>query len=155
MRIAKEFGLNYVLVHGTQGHEIAGYLAKEGARVITGPCLGDRSKPELSGMTLENPALLHRAEVQVAICTDHPETPIQHLPLCAAMAVKGGLEMEQALKAITIDAAQLAGVDNRVGSLTVGKDADIVVMSGVPLDWTSRVERVYIDGRLVAGGAVK
>ena len=155
VRIAKEFGLNYVLVHGTQGHEIAGYLAKEGARVITGPCLGDRSKPELSGMTLENPALLHRAGVQVAICTDHPETPIQHLPLCAAMAVKGGLDMEQALKAITIDAAQLAGVDNRVGSLTVGKDADIVVMSGAPLDWTSRVERVYIDGCLVAGGAVK
>ena len=152
VRIAREFHLKYVIVHGTEGYAIADYLAREGARVITGPCLGDRSKPELAGMTLANPALLHEAGVQMAICTDHPETPVQHLPICAAMAVKGGLAPEDALKAITLDAAALAGVADRVGSLTPGKDGDFVILSGSPLDWMTRVEQVYINGRLAAGG---
>ncbi|MEG1858597.1 MAG: amidohydrolase, partial [Pseudoflavonifractor sp.] len=84
VRIAKEFGLKLVVVHGTEGHLIADLLAQEHIPVITGPCLTDRCKPELAGQTLENPVLLAKAGVQVAICTDHPETPIQHLPLCAA-----------------------------------------------------------------------
>ena len=100
IRICKEFHLRYVIVHGTEGHLIPDLLAEEGAGVITGPCLGDRSKPELVGQTLDNPALLHRAGVKIAICTDHPETPIQYLPLCAAMAVRGGLDPEEALAAI-------------------------------------------------------
>ena len=117
--------------------------------MITGPCLNDRCKPELAGMTLANPALLARAGVEVAICTDHPETPIQHLPLCAAMAVRGGMEPEQALAAITLHAARIAGVDRRVGSLTPGKDADVVVTDGYPLDWSSRVKAVFLDGERV------
>ena len=100
VRIAREFGLRCVIVHGTEGHLIPDLLAREKIPVITGPALGDRSKPELANMTLENPALLRRAGVEVAICTDHPEVPVQYLPLCAALAVKGGLDPEEALAAI-------------------------------------------------------
>lgn len=155
MRIAKEFRLDYVIVHGTQGYEIADYLGKEGARVITGPCIGDRSKPELSGMTQELPKKLFEAGVKVAVCTDHPETPEQYLPLCAAMAVKAGLPAEEALKAITKNAAEIAGIGDRVGTLTVGKDADLVVTDGHPLDFMSRVELVFINGNVAAGGEKK
>ena len=146
VRIAKEFGLDYVVVHGTEGHLVADRLAAEGARVITGPCLGDRSKPELLNQSLENPVILARAGVKVAICTDHPETPIQYLPLCAAMAVRAGMAEEDALAAITRDAAEIAGLGERAGTLTPGKDADVVVLSGPPLDWRSKVTAVFIDG---------
>ena len=126
-------------------------LAKEGAAVITGPILGDRSKPELANMTPETPALLTMAGVKVAICTDHPEVPIQHLALCAGMAVKGGMLPEAALAAITRWPAEIAGLDGRLGTLTPGKDADLVVTSGHPLDWASRVSLVLIDGKRVSG----
>ena len=149
VRISKEFGLNYVIVHGTEGHLVADLLAQEGVGVITGPNLGDRSKPELLHLTLENPALLAKAGVKVAICTDHPETPIQYLPLCAAMAVRAGLDEETALAAITSTAAELGGVSHRVGSLTPGKDGDVVVTSGHPLDWQSRMTAVFINGNQV------
>ena len=146
VRICKEFQLNYVIVHGTEGHLIADLLAQEKAAVITGPCLGDRSKPELANMTLENPAKLLRAGVKIAICTDHPEVPIQYLPLCAALGVRGGLTPEEALAAITLWPAELCGIADRVGSLTQGKDADLVITSGHPLDWLSRVTAVIMDG---------
>lgn len=149
VRLSKEFGLDYVIVHGTEGYKVAELLAAEGVPVITGPCLTDRSKPELVGQTLENPALLAKAGVKVAICTDHPETPIQYLPLCAAMAVRGGMEEEKALAAITSAAAEIAGIDKRVGTLTPGKDADVVVTSGHPFDWNGRIKAVFIDGKQV------
>ena len=149
VRIAREFGLKLVVVHGTEGHLIADYLAQERVPVITGPCLGDRSKPELANMTLENPVLLQKAGVKIAICTDHPEIPIQYLPLCAAMAVRAGMDEEDALLAITLNAAQICGVDRRVGSLTPGKDADIIVSTGHPLDWKNRISAVFIDGKRV------
>ena len=149
VRLSKEFGLDYVIVHGTEGYKVAELLAAEGVPVITGPCLTDRSKPELVGQTLENPALLARAGVKVAICTDHPETPIQYLPLCAAMAVRGGMEEEAALAAITSTAAEIAGIEKRVGTLTPGKDADIVVTAGHPFDWNGRIKAVFIDGKQV------
>lgn len=149
IRICKEFGLRYVIVHGTEAHLISDLLVREGASVITGPCLGDRSKPELANMTPESPALLAKAGVKIAICTDHPETPIQYLPLCAAMAVKAGLDPESALAAITIRAAEIAGIQDRVGSLTPGKDADVVVTTAHPLNWLSRVRAVWIDGVLL------
>lgn len=149
IRISKEFGLKTTLIHGTEGHLIADFLAQEGASVITGPFLGDRSKPELVNLTVENPAILHKAGVKIAICTDHPCTPIQQLPLCATMAVRSGLPEEEALKAITINAAQIGGVDDRVGSLTVGKDADIIVTTGHPLDWKSQITAVFIGGEQV------
>lgn len=149
IRICKEFGLKYVIVHGTEGHLIPELLAQEGAGVITGPCLGDRSKPELVNMTIETPAILQRFGVKTAVCTDHPETPIQYLPLCAAMAIRGGMDPESALACITINAAQLAGIDDRVGSLTPGKDADVVVTSAHPLNWLSRVRLVIMDGKVI------
>ena len=139
----------YVIVHGTEGHLIPDLLAEEGAGVITGPCLGDRSKPELANQSLETPAILQRHGVKTAICTDHPETPIQYLPLCAAMAVRGGMDPESALACITIRAAELAGVAHRVGSLAPGKDADLTVTSSHPLNWLSRVRLVVMDGKVV------
>lgn len=147
IRIAKEFGLKCVIVHGTEAHLIPELLAQEGVPVVTGPCLGDRSKPELANMTIESPAVLMLQGVKVAICTDHPEVPIQHLPLCAAMAVKGGMNPEAALAAITINAAEIAGIADRVGSLTPGKDADIVVTSSHPINLLSRVRAVLIEGK--------
>ena len=151
VRIAKEFGLKCVIVHGTEAHLIPELLEQEGVPVITGPCLGDRSKPELANMTIESPAVLTLQGVKAAICTDHPEVPIQYLPLCAAMAVKGGMFPEAALAAITINPAQIAGIDHRVGSLTPGKDADIVITTGHPINLLSRVLAVFIGGVRVKG----
>ena len=151
VRICREFSLKYVIVHGTEGHLLPELLAAEGAGVITGPSLTDRSKPELANLTIENPAILARAGVPVAICTDHPVIPIQYLPICAALAVRGGLEPEEALAAITIHPARLAGLDKRVGSLEPGKDADIVVTTGHPLDWNGKVRYVFIGGKQVKG----
>lgn len=147
MRIAKEFDLDYVIVHGTEGHLIADILAKERARVICGPLLTDRSKPELYEQNAENPAILHRAGVSIAICTDHPEVPLNLLSMSASYACRAGLEKNTALRAITIDAARIAGLDKRVGSLAVGKDADMVLYSAHPFDMESRVLDVWIDGQ--------
>lgn len=149
IRIAKEFGLKCVLVHGTEGHLIPDLLEQENIPVITGPILGDRSKPELANMTIETPAVLTLQGVKVAICTDHPEVPIQYLPLCAAMAVKGGMTPEAALAAITINAAEIARIADRVGSLTPGKDADLVITSGHPINLLSRVSAVFVEGQKV------
>ena len=149
VRLSREFNLKYVIVHGTEGYKISDLLAAERAAVITGPCLTDRSKPELVGQTLANPALLAKAGVRVAICTDHPETPIQYLPLCAAMAVRGGMEEEEALAAITRNPAEIAGIDRRVGTLTPGKDADIVVTQGHPFDWNGKITAVFLEGKQV------
>ena len=149
VRIAREFGLKPVVVHGTEGYLVPELLAQANVPVITGPCLTDRSKPELVGQTLSNPARLRAAGVKVAICTDHPETPIQYLPLCAAMAVRGGMAPEDALAAITRDAAEIAGISKRVGTLTPGKDADVVVTSGHPFDWNGEVRAVFLNGKRV------
>ncbi len=149
VRLSREFDLDLAVVHGTEGYRVAELLARYQVPVITGPCLTDRSKPELVGQTLENPALLAKAGVEVAICTDHPETPIQYLPLCAAMAVRGGMEPEEALAAITSVPAHIAGIGHRVGTLTPGKDADIVVTTSHPLDWSSRVTAVFLEGKQI------
>ena len=149
VRICREYGLQFVVVHGTEGYRVTELLAAEGVGVITGPILTDRSKPELAGLTIENPARLAKAGVEIAICTDHPVTPIQYLPLCAAIAVRGGLEPEEALRAITLGGARLAGVAHRVGSLTPGKDADVVVTSGHPFDWNGSIRAVFLNGRRV------
>ena len=149
VRIAREFHLKCVIVHGTEGHLIPELLAREGIPVITGPALGDRSKPELANMTLKNPAILQSAGVPLAICTDHPEVPIQYLPLCAALAVKGGMDPEDALAAITINAARIAGLDGALGSLTPGKQADIVLTSGHPLELLGQVNMVLLAGQRI------
>ena len=149
VRIAKEFHLKCVIVHGTESHLIPRLLEQEGIPVITGPILGDRSKPELANMTPETPAVLTLEGINAAICTDHPEVPIQYLPLCAALAVKAGMTPESALASITSRAAEIAGIADRVGSLTPGKDADIVITSGHPINLLSRVRAVFIEGQRV------
>ena len=149
VRIAKEFSLDYVLVHATEGYLVSDILAREGARVIAGPIIGDRSKPELAKQRVTNAAELAKAGVPVAICTDHSEVPIQYLPLSAALAARAGMDRETALAAVTLTAAELGGVAHRVGSLTPGKDADMVLCVGHPLDLDSRVEAVFIDGQRI------
>ena len=149
VRLGREFGLDCTIVHGTEGHLVADFLARESVPVITGPFLMDRCKPELGQLTMENTAILARAGVQTAICTDHPETPISLLPFCAAMAARAGMDEEEALAAITINAACICGVGDRLGSLSPGKDADVVVMDGHPFHWRTRAVHVFIDGQEV------
>lgn len=154
LRIGREFGLKTVIVHGTEAHQIAPLLAETATPVITGPLFGDRSKPELRCQRLENTALLSAAGVPTAICTDHPENPIQYLTFGAALAVQAGLDAERAMAAITLRAAEIAGIADRVGSLTPGKDADIAVFSACPLELGTKAERVFINGTLVSGIAI-
>lgn len=146
IRIATEFDVDYVIVHGTEGHIIADILGELECPVITGPSLGNRSKPELSNMTIENAHKLQKAGASVAICTDHPETPIQYLSLCGGLAVKGGMSPEDALASITITPAKILGLAHRIGSLAVGKDADVVVSTVHPLDFLGNITAVFIDG---------
>lgn len=149
IRIAGEFGLDYVIIHGTEGHLVADLLAAKGVRVVTGPIIGDRGKPELANQQVENAAKLARSGVPIAICTDHPENPIQYLPLAAGVACRAGLEEEAALRAITIDAAKIGEIDHRVGSLKVGKDADFTLWEGNPLSLEGRILGVWINGERV------
>lgn len=153
IRIAKEFNLRITIEHCTEGYLIADRLLEEGIPAIVGPLLTDRSKIELRNQSLKAPGILSRAGVKVAIMTDHPCTPVQYLPLCAAMAVKEGMDETEALKAITINAAEITGIDDRVGSLAPGKDADMVIMDGAPLELKSRVLYTIIDGKVVYQGA--
>lgn len=149
IRISNEFHLNYVIIHGTEGHLIAGRLVKEGTRVLAGPFLCDRSKPELKNLTPTSPGIMANAGVLTAIVTDHPVIPLQYLPTCAGLAVREGMKYEDALKAITINPAKICGIDNRVGSIEVGKDADLVVFDTNPLEMTSKPKYVIANGKIM------
>lgn len=147
IRIAKEFDLDYVIIHGTEAYLAPDIMAQEQARVVTGPNLLDRCKPELRNMSFSGPVVLTHHGVLCSICTDHPETPLQYLSLCAAMAMRSGLTRQEALAAITIQPARIAGLDKQIGSLEVGKDADLVLATGDPLELETRIEGVYSLGR--------
>jgi len=147
IRIAEEFGYELVIDHGTEAHLVADKLAARGIPVIIGPLFTTRSKVELRNRSLANPGKLHRAGVTIAITTDHPVVPINFLVHQATLAVKEGLDRDAALKALTINPARILGIDGRLGSLTVGKDADLCIWSGDPLDVMQRVERAFIDGQ--------
>ncbi len=150
IRIAKEFGVDITLDHCTEGHLIAGDLAKEGRPAIVGPTFGHRTKFELKNTDFSTPRILNEAGVKIAITTDSPVIPIHHLPMCAGLAVGAGLDEMEALKAITINAAEIVGIDNRVGSIEPGKDGDIVVIDGNPFrDLNYKVECTLIDGKIV------
>ncbi len=149
IRIADEFQLDYVILHGTEAHLIVDWLKEELVPVVTGPIFGDRSKPELSNQRMDNTATLMHAGIQTAICTDHPENPEQYLPMAAALCAKYGITEEEAMAAITREAANIAEIADRVGTLEVGKDADIAVFRGSPLDLNATVEAVFIDGHRV------
>lgn len=150
LRIKREFNLNMTIEHGTEGQLIADLLAQEGVGVCVGPFLTDRSKPELAHLSLRTAATLSQAGIPISIICDHPVTPEKFLPLCAAMAVKEGLDSDAALRAITIDAAKLCGIAGRVGSLAVGKDADIVWLDAHPLSLDARVQSVIIGGEVLS-----
>ena len=146
LRIAAEFGYDLVIDHGTEGHLLADLLAARNIPVVIGPLLTSRSKVELRNRSLTSPGLLAAAGVTIAITTDHPIVPVHFLAYQAALAVKHGLDRETALRAITINPARIVGIADRVGSVAPGKDADLVIWSGDPLDVQSRVERVLVDG---------
>jgi imidazolonepropionase-like amidohydrolase len=147
IRIAEEFDLDLTLEHATEGYKIADVLAEKQIPVTAGPILFSRVKYELKEMTPKNPGIMSKAGVKVAIQTDEMSA-VKYLSINAALAVREGMPEEDALKAITINAAEIIGVDDRVGSLEVGKDADIGVFSGHPLDYRSVVELVLVDGQV-------
>lgn len=149
IRIGKEFDLDYVIVHCTEGHLVADILRKEGIKAICGPFLTDRSKPELKNQTAAGIGILRKAGVPCALCTDHPVIPIQYLPLCAGVAVGAGLDWDEALRSVTIDAARIAGIEPRVGSLAPGKDADLLLVDGDPFIPYVHPEKVFVGGEEV------
>ncbi|WP_410208845.1 amidohydrolase [Fusobacterium sp.] len=149
IRIAKEFDINMTLDHSTGAAEIADELAKEKFDMIVGPSLGHRTKVELAHKSFKTAGILNKAGIKISITTDSPVIPLHHLNICAALAVKEGLDKWEALKAITINPAEILGIDNRVGSLDTNKDADIVIWSGEPLDIMSQVLYTIIDGKVI------
>ncbi len=150
LRIAKEFELDITLDHCTEGHLIAEDLVKENKPALVGPSLSEKSKYELKNLTFETPKILNEAGVEIAIITDSPVIPLQYLSLVAGLAVKSGLKEEEAWKAITINPAKISGIDQRVGSLKEGKDADIVIFEGNPLkNIDSKPKKVIINGKII------
>ena len=149
LRLADEFGYDLVIDHGTEGYLIADKIAAARVPVVTGPLITARSKVELRNRTMANPGLLAAAGVTVAIATDHPVVPVHLLIVQAALAVREGLDADTALRAVTITPARIMRVADRIGSLVPGKDADVAIWSGDPLDVMSRVEAAYIGGREV------
>ena len=149
VRIAEEFDIDISWEHATEGHRIADWIAKKGIPCIYGPALMGRGKWEMRELDFKTPKVLYDAGVKLALQTDAIGRSIQFLPVAAAFAVKHGLPYDEALKAITINSAEILGVADRVGSLEVGKDADIRILSGEPLDIMSHVELVLVEGEVV------
>ncbi len=151
LRLAREYNLDLVLVHCTEGYINAEKLAAEKARAIVGPLISTRTKPELIGLRDENPAILKKAGVEVAICTDHPEVPIQYLPLSAGIAVRAGMDHGDAIRAITSVPAKILGLGNKIGAIAPGLDADIAVFKGDPLSVYETPVYVIAGGKIVKG----
>lgn len=152
IRICREFKLRYTLDHCTEGYLITDKLkealSEDCEGIIVGPLLTDRSKIELKNLSFKAPKVLEQAGIEYAMMTDHPVTPEQYLPICTAVAVREGASEESALKAITINAAKITGIADRVGSIEVGKDADIAVFSGHPFDFRSRCVLTLVNGKV-------
>ena len=152
IRICREFKLRYTLDHCTEGYLITDKLkealSEDCEGIIVGPLLTERSKIELKNLSFKAPKVLEQAGIEYAMMTDHPVTPEQYLPICTAVAVREGASEEGALKAITINAAKITGIADRVGSIEVGKDADIAVFSGHPFDFRSRCVLTLVNGKV-------
>lgn len=149
IRIAKEFDVLLTLEHCTEGHLIADQLAKEGYPAVIGPSFGNKSKFELNQKTFDTPGIMVKAGVKIAIMTDSPVIPLEYLPMAAALAHKAGLDEMEALKCITINPAEILGIADRLGSIEVGKDADLVIWNGHPFDLQSKVAYTLVDGKVV------
>ena len=149
IRIGKEFNIDITIEHCSDGDAVAPILEREQLPVMLGPTLSDRSKPELRNLTFDTYKNLSDRGLDVAIITDHPEITIENLPLCAAMAVKHGMDEKKALEAITITAAKNCRIDDKIGSLAVGKDADIAVFTDLPTRFDAVCAMTFIDGKRV------
>jgi imidazolonepropionase-like amidohydrolase len=149
LRLADEFGYDLVLDHGTESYLIADRVTERGVPVLYGPLIISRTKVEVRDRSPQAPGILQRAGVKVCIITDHPVVPIDYLVVQAAIAAKEGMDHDEALRAITLNPAEVLGVADRVGSLEVGKDADVVLWSGDPLDVRNRARRVWMQGSQV------
>lgn len=148
VRIAREFRLRMTLDHCSEGHLILAELKEAGVPAIVGPDMASRNKIEVQNMAFKTAGLLSQAGILTAITTDHPVSRIQFLPICAGLAVKAGMAMEEGLKAITIHAARICGVDDRTGSLAVGKDGDVAIFSGNPMEVFTRTLCTIIEGKI-------
>ena len=149
LRVAKEANVNVTLEHVTEGHLIVNELVRANVPLAVGPTLGHATKWELQNKTWETPGVLAKAGCHVSIITDAPVIPLHYLPLCAAQAVKAGMDEFAALQAITINPAEHIGIADRVGSIEEGKDADLVIMVGSPFDMDSKIKHVLIDGNII------
>ena len=150
IRVAKEFGVGLTLDHCTEGALIADELAKEGLPAFVGPSLGSKTKIELKNKSFTTPKALVDAGIKVSIITDAPVIPLQYLPMCAALAVNAGLSSEYAWRAITINPAQSTGIGDRVGSLTPGKDGDVVIWTADPMTTVGAESyTTIIEGKIV------
>ncbi|MCM1386229.1 MAG: amidohydrolase [Bacillus sp. (in: Bacteria)] len=149
IRIAKEFGLSMTLDHCSEGHLIAEEIKASGFPAIVGPDMASRNKIEVQNMAFKTVGILSRAGVCTAIMTDHPVSMIQFLPICAGLAVKSGLDEEEGFRSITINAAKICGVADRVGSLEVGKDGDVAIFDGSPLEVSTKALYTIIEGKIV------
>jgi imidazolonepropionase-like amidohydrolase len=150
IRIAKEFGVKITLEHVTEGHLVVEELIAEDLPMAIGPSLTNATKFELQYKTFETPGILDAAGGKVSIITDSPVIPQEYLPLCAALAMKAGMDEFHALQAITIRPAQHIGAADRVGSVEVGKDADLVLMDGLWHDTAANAVMVLVDGKVAA-----
>lgn len=153
LRLAKEFNLRVTIDHCTEGYMITDVLKdrllEQGAGIIIGPLLSERSKIELKNLSFSAPRVLEEAGVPFALMTDHPVIPIQFLPVQAGLAMRDGLSEETALRSITRYAAEIVGIADRVGTLEVGKDADIAVFDGHPFDFRTHCVLTLINGKIV------
>lgn len=149
IRLRDEFNLDLVVEHCTDGHLIVDELKEAGVPVAVGPSLSNRAKVEMENVTFRTPGVLASAGIDVAIITDAPCTPIQYLPICAGMAMREGMTEEDAFKALTIVPAKILKVDDRLGSLTAGKDADVVVWNNHPMEIMGRPEMVFVNGKQI------
>jgi len=147
LRLAKEFGIRLSTVHTTLGTRVIPEIAQSGIIPIVGPCIGPAGKPETVGGNLAMGALMEEAGVEFALCTDHDVVALWLLPYLASIMVREGMSEEAAFRSITINAAKAAGVEDRVGSIAVGKDADIVVFTGHPFHYLTKTSAVFINGK--------
>jgi len=146
IRIAHEFNLKYSIIHATGADTVLKHVSAENMIPLVGPSALWAGKPEMRNVSFGTAGRLEKAGVEVAITTDHDVTPLWLLTTYAGLCVREGLSEEAAFRAITINGAKALGVDDKVGSIAVGKDADIVVFSGHPFHYLTQVEAVYIDG---------
>ncbi|MBQ3157361.1 MAG: amidohydrolase [Clostridia bacterium] len=150
LRVCKEYDVDVTLDHVTEGHLIVDKLVEAGKPVLVGPSFGSKTKFELKEKSFQTPGILSNAGLDVCIITDAPVIPLNYLPLCAGLAMREGMAEEAAWKAITINPAKVAGIEARVGSLEVGKDADFTIWQGNPLtDIQARAKQVFVDGQAV------